>query len=271
MRREGRRKYQRLRNGLDVNPNPVHLKAEYVLASAHMGLSKAYQLLHWYRIDYWEYDMTISLLLSREAAHKTVSISRRRFCGGRGNGQIRKSSKDLYECLWVSPLDTVHVWAKGHVSDLLPLPLALHIKSSSGGIQNGVVCHWSTPMAWNSAHCAHCSMLQTNCPPTWKNFRQTKTFKNFRKLLNTCRAFGNFEKLRIQTLRNLPNSVQNLQIPSELKLFQVPWKTFPLLLKPSDPRTFQLQNLPICLDLLWTCLPPIPEPILQVWAGPIKK
>lgn len=267
MRREGRRKYQRLRNGLDVNPNPVHLKAEYVLASAHMGLSKAYQLLHWYRIDYWEYDMTISLLLSQGKRHTKQCQS----AGADFVGAEATDSKDLYECLWVSPLDTVHVWAKGHVSDLLPLPLALHIKSSSGGIQNGVVCHWSTPMAWNSAHCAHCSMLQTNCPPTWKNFRQTKTFKNFRKLLNTCRAFGNFEKLRIQTLRNLPNSVQNLQIPSELKLFQVPWKTFPLLLKPSDPRTFQLQNLPICLDLLWTCLPPIPEPILQVWAGPIKK
>ena len=53
------------------------------------------------------------------------------------------------------------------------IAIALHIKSSSGGIHNGVVCHWSTPMAWNSAHCGHCSMLQTNCPSTWKNFRKT--------------------------------------------------------------------------------------------------
>ncbi len=126
-----------------------------------------------------------------------MSISRRRFCGiGRGNGQIRKRSQDLYGCFWVSPRDTVHVW------NLLPWPL--HIKSSSGGIPNSVVCHGSTPMAlWHE----FCALLTLQHAPnqlpsrTLQNLKKLsenlKLSKNFRNLPNACRTFRNSELFKL--------------------------------------------------------------------------
>ena len=182
--------------------------------------------------------MTISLLLSFQGKRHTKQwhSAGADFVGA--EAQIRKSSKDLYECLWV----------------LLEI---LYMFGQMGMFRTLCHCHWqciskvaqvvSTTVwcaigqhLWHEILCivdtAACSKPTALQPE--KIFSKLKLSKT--KLLNTCRVFHNFEKLRIQTLRNLPNSVQNLQIPSELKLFQVPWKTFQILLKPSDPRTFQI-------------------------------